>query len=214
VANVRSCAVVPPPLAWQPSLFASPAPACAGGRGARWRRVRLDAESWLDVCAGFVAAPDELFDALLTGAPWTARTVTMYERVVEEPRLTAWLGEPLDAALEVAPALGDLAAALSSRYGVRFTSLGAALYRDGRDSVAWHGDRVGRVAREPLVAVVSLGAPRTFLVRPRGGGVSRRFVPHAGDALVMGGASQRRFEHAVPKVAHAGPRISVQLRHG
>jgi alkylated DNA repair dioxygenase AlkB len=137
----------------------------------------------------------------------------MYERKVAEPRLTAhWT---LDSGEQLLPAiLEDMRLALSERYGRGFDSVGFNLYRDGRDSVAWHADRIRAEVPEPIVALVSLGEPRRFLLRPKGGGRSRAFVPQAGDLLVTGGHTQRRWEHAVPKVARAGPRISVAFRHG
>jgi alkylated DNA repair dioxygenase AlkB len=104
-------------------------------------------------------------------------------------------------------------AALSTRYAVEFTGVGANLYRDGRDSVAWHGDRVARDLPSALVATVSLGGTRRFLLRPKGGGRSERFEPRSGDLLVMGGACQRLWDHTVPKQAMADPRISLTFRH-
>ena len=70
------------------------------------------------------------------------------------------------------------------------------------------------VGGEPIVALVSLGEPRKFLLRPRGGGKSRAFHLGGGDLLVTGGRTQRAWEHSVPKVAQAGLRISVAYRYG
>jgi hypothetical protein len=80
--------------------------------------------------------------------------------------------------------------------------------------VAWHRDRIAREISDPIVVLVSLGEPRKFLVRPHGGGPSRAFRLGGGDLLVTGGRFQRDWEHAVPKVAKAGPRISIAFRHG
>ncbi len=104
--------------------------------------------------------------------------------------------------------------ALSEHYGREFDSVGFNLYRDGRDSVAWHADRIEEAIEDPVVALLSLGEPRRFLLRPKGGGTSRAFLPERGDLLVTGGRTQRDWEHSVPKVAHAGPRISLAYRHG
>jgi alkylated DNA repair dioxygenase AlkB len=110
--------------------------------------------------------------------------------------------------------LAEVAAALTERYGVAFASVGCNLYRDGRDSVAWHGDRVARDLPEATIAIVSLGAHRPFKLRPRGGGPSIDHRLGRGDLLVMGGSCQRTWQHTVPKVAVAeGPRISVTFRH-
>ncbi|MDQ3217880.1 MAG: alpha-ketoglutarate-dependent dioxygenase AlkB, partial [Actinomycetota bacterium] len=103
---------------------------------------------------------------------------------------------------------------LSEHYGVVFDSVGFNLYRDGKDSVAWHGDHIHKEIERPIVVLVSLGQPRRFLLRPKGGGRSRVFTLGGGDLLVTGGLTQRTWEHAVPKVAKAGPRISVAFRHG
>lgn len=176
-------------------------------------RVQLDERSWIDVLPAWVRGADALFGAVLAARGWAQRTRVVWERERLEPRLTSFW-EEADGALEP-PFVDELRLALSARYGVRFDSLGFQLYRDGRDSVAWHRDRIDAAIAEPLVALVSLGEPRRFLVRPRGGGASRRFELGAGDLLVTGGRAQRDWEHCVPKVAHAaGPRISLAFRHG
>ena len=137
----------------------------------------------------------------------------MYEREVDEPRLTSW--QRIDEQTAVAYQwLEDARASLSTHYEVRFDSAGINLYRDGADSVAWHRDRIPPEIVDPVVALVSLGAPRTFLLRPLGGGRSRAFRLGRGDLLVTGGQTQRRFEHSVPKVRASGPRMSIAFRHG
>ena len=118
-----------------------------------------------------------------------------------------------------APRCGRDEAAASTRFylaelGEPFATAGLCLYRDGRDSVAWHGDRIGRSSTEDtIVAIVVLGQPRALLLRPRGGGATLRHDLGHGDLIAMGGSCQRTWEHAVPKSArHAGPRISIQFR--
>lgn len=139
----------------------------------------------------------------------------MYDRVVEVPRLVAFYGEGArlpDPSLD--EAMGSLVEHYGSQSGGPVQTAGLCLYRDGRDSVAWHGDTIGRGATEDtVVAIVSLGATRRLLLRPKGGGPAIRFDLSSGDLLVMGGSCQRRFDHAVPKTARpVGPRISVQFR--
>ncbi len=135
----------------------------------------------------------------------------MYDKRVVEPRLTShWRvgsDEPLD------PLVEEMRQLLSKRYAVELDSVGFNLYRDGRDSVAWHGDHIAKEIEEPIVALVSVGEPRKFLLRPRGGGATHRFLLGRGDLLVTGGATQRTWEHSVPKVKEAGPRISIAFRH-
>jgi len=134
---------------------------------------------------------------------------------VAVPRLLCFYGE--DAPLPH-PVLTAAREALSAYYGPElgepFRTAGLCLYRDGRDSVAWHGDTIGRGKTEDtMVAIVSLGTPRPLMLRPRNGGTSLRFEVGHGDLLVMGGSCQRTWEHAVPKTSQpVGPRISVQFR--
>ena len=195
---------------WQPSLLA------AGELGfdasfAGLTRRQLDADAWVDQQSGWVRGADELFDQVLSLTPWEQRSMWMYERRVAEPRLTHRWRLPDDP--PPLPILVDMAAALSEHYGVAFTQIGTNLYRDGRDSVAWHGDRVARELPSATVALISLGEPRQFKLRPKGGGTSITLLPDRGDLLVMGGSCQRTWDHAVPKVRAAGPRMSVQFRH-
>lgn len=134
----------------------------------------------------------------------------MYERVVDVPRLVATL--PDDGPGH--PILEAVAVTLSSHYGRPLFDISLAAYRDGRDSVAFHGDRLGKERADAIVAILSLGFARRFLLRRAGGGSSRAFTLGGGDLLVMGGTCQLTWEHAVPKLAHAGLRISVQFRSG
>lgn len=201
-----------PEVQFQPSLFGAARPAIDAGF-ARLTRILLDAASWIDLVPGWLAGSDVLFEELLRTRDWRQRSRWMYDRRVEEPRLTAgWSaesGEPLRPAI-----LEEMRLRLSERYGVAFDSVGFNLYRDGHDGVAWHGDRIVKAIAEPVIALVSLGASRKLLFRPRGGGASRAFLLGGGDLLVTGGRTQRKWQHAVPKVARAGPRISIAFRYG
>ena len=174
-------------------------------------RHDLDERSWLDHVPGWLGGDDTLFAELGASAPWQQRRRPMWDTVVEEPRLVAVYDDlgALPAALQEARAL------LSARYGVDLDSCLVNLYRDGRDSVAWHGDTVRKRLPEAVVVTISLGARRAFHVRPRGGGGTVLTLhPGAGDLVVMGGRMQHEWEHTVPKVARvAGPRMSVTMRH-
>jgi len=171
-------------------------------------RHELGRAAWVDHQPGWVTGCDALFDRLLVDIPWQTTTVHMYERKLAQPRLTAHVA--LDEGAP--PELRAIHRALSDRYDCELGACGLNLYRNGRDSVAWHGDRVGRELETALVAIVSLGAPRSFVLRPKGGGPSTKFLLGRGDLIVMGGTTQRTWQHAVPKVAKAGPRISITLR--
>jgi alkylated DNA repair dioxygenase AlkB len=160
-----------------------------------------------------MAGSDRAFEELLRNVAWGQRRRWMYDRHVDEPRLTSWQRIDGESGLPCRW-LGEARTALSSYYEVEFDSVGLNLYRDGADSVAWHRDRIPAVIANPVVALVSLGEPRTFLLRPHGGGRSRTFRLGQGDLLVTGGQTQRRFEHSVPKVKASGPRMSLAFRHG
>ncbi|MDH6115132.1 alkylated DNA repair dioxygenase AlkB [Kitasatospora sp. MAP12-15] len=180
------------------------------------RRTRLAHGAWVDVLPGWLAGGDALFEKLAVDVPWWAERRAMYDRVVAVPRLLAFYAQ--DDALPD-PVLSATRAALSAHYGPElgepFSTLGLCYYRDGRDSVAWHGDRTGRGSREDtMVAILSVGQPRQLLLRPRDGhGLTVRHSLGHGDLLVMGGSCQRTWEHCVPKTARpVGPRISIQFR--
>ncbi len=202
-----------PDVTWQASLLDVAGAATVDGSFSGLTRIQLDATSWVDHARAWVSSSDQLFADLLAGADWGQRSRHMYGRVVDEPRLTSWWraesGRPLEP-----PVLERMRRLLSERYGVELDSMGLNLYRHGGDSVAWHGDRIAKEIAEPVVAIVSVGEARKFLLRPRETGRTRTFLLGRGDLLVTGGACQRRWEHSVPKVATAGPRISITFRHG
>jgi alkylated DNA repair dioxygenase AlkB len=200
-------------MALQGSLFdQAEAPALRGLHGIR--RTQLTDGAWIDVLPGWLNGADVLFDRLVGHVPWYAERRQMYDRIVDVPRLVCFYRERVQLP---DPVLDQARAALTDHYGPElgepFTTAGMCYYRDGHDSVAWHGDNSGRDVDRTMVAIVSLGAPRALLLRPRGGGESVRHMLGHGDLIVMGGTCQRSWEHAVPKTAKpVGPRISVQFR--
>ncbi|MEQ1570597.1 MAG: alpha-ketoglutarate-dependent dioxygenase AlkB [Myxococcota bacterium] len=171
------------------------------------RRIELGGTSFLDHAPRSVLGDDVLFDRLVARMAWAEVQRPMYDRVVAVPRLLSAV--PADGPGD--PVLDQLSAVLSAKYQRPVDRITLALYRDGRDSVAMHGDRVGEVD-DCIVAIVSLRGPRRFLIKPRAGGERRSFDLGHGDLLVMGGACQRDFDHGVPKVASAEPRMAVMLR--
>ncbi|MFZ0141564.1 MAG: alpha-ketoglutarate-dependent dioxygenase AlkB [Aeromicrobium sp.] len=183
--------------------------------GGTVQRTELTQGAWVDVRPGWVTGADGLFLRLQAEVPWRAERREMYDRVVDVPRLVCFYDH--DDALPD-PALDVARDALSAHYatelGEPFTTAGLCYYRDGHDSVAWHGDRIGRGRLEnTMVAIVSLGEHRRLSLRPRGGGNQIGFTLGHGDLVVMGGSCQRTWEHAVLKTARpVGPRISVQFR--
>jgi alkylated DNA repair dioxygenase AlkB len=208
-----------PGLSLQPSLFgagsddAGPerAPALAGSV----QRTLLSDGAWIDLRRGWLPHADAIFEQLAGTVQWYAERRQMYDRLVDVPRLLSFYDEG-----ERLPhrALVDARTELDRYYraelGEPFRTAGLCFYRDGHDSVAWHGDTIGRSRTEDtMVAIISLGAPRALLLRPRSGGAAVRHLLGHGDLIVMGGSCQRTWEHAVPKSARpVGPRISVQFR--
>jgi alkylated DNA repair dioxygenase AlkB len=201
---------------FQASLLDAPATSGPQLTALELSRTTLSRGAWIDVLPGWVSGSDEVFEHLVRAVPWHAERRPMYERVVDVPRLLSWYGQedPLPHPV-LAQARDALNAHYASEASERFVTAGLCYYRDGRDSVAWHGDTIGRGrTHDTLVAIVSFGAARRLLLRPRlAGGRSMSFALGHGDLLVMGGSCQRTWEHAIPKTSRdVGPRISVQFR--
>ena len=209
---------------FQPSLLDLGANVTLGPLGPTVRRTRLEHGAWIDLRPGWLAGADILFQRLVDSVPWYEERRRMYDRMVDVPRLLKFYDEdePLPD-----PALDEARRALDDRYaaelGEPFRTVGMCYYRDGRDSVAWHGDTIepgprtrpqGRGSdQDTMVAILSVGDPRALLLRPRGGGPVVRHELGHGDLIVMGGSCQRTWEHAIPKTARpVGPRISIQYR--
>jgi alkylated DNA repair dioxygenase AlkB len=201
--------------AFQGSLLDVAAETGPGPLGSSVRRTELARGAWIDLRPGWIAGADALFERLVDNVPWHAERRPMYDRVVDVPRLLSFYdeGQPLPD-----PLLQQAKQALDRHYTTElrepFRTAGLCLYRDGRDSVAWHGDTTGRGRDEDtMVAIVSVGSPRSLLLRPRGGGPAVRHELGHGDLIVMGGSCQRTWEHTIPKTARpVGPRISIQFR--
>jgi alkylated DNA repair dioxygenase AlkB len=193
----------------QRSLFASGE--VAVDHDARWERLALDDTSWVDVCRGHLLGADAVLDVVIDAVPWQCSRRFMYDRMVDDPRLSYRAPRR---ELVPHPVLAEVRDGLSARYGVPLGAAACNYYRDGSDSVAPHGDRELRDLDDSLVCLLTLGATRPFRLRPHGrtGGPTFDIAPGSGDVLVMGGACQRDWEHGVPKVRAAGPRVSVTWR--
>jgi alkylated DNA repair dioxygenase AlkB len=199
-------------LGGQTTFFGGGEPAI-DGRFSRLRHLELAEGAWVEHQPGWVEGHQALMESLAASTRWHQQKREMYERTVAVPRLVASLpddgpGHPL---------LEEMRRLLSERYRTVFERTGLALYRDGNDSVAWHGDYVARELAEAVVATVSLGEPRRFLLRPakpaRGAAIpSLSYMLGWGDLIVMGGSCQRTWRHSIPKVASAAPRMAVLFR--
>ena len=183
-------------------------------------RVALDATSWVDVGRGWLAGADELFAALRDGVAWRTSRLFRYDHLVEERRLGSYWrpGAPLPH-----PALAAITRDLRRRYRVGFEGFGLIHYRDGRDGQAFHRDTDLRWLDDTVIAVLTLGERRPWLLRPRanrhdpeeGRGATHDLAPGSGDLIVMGGRCQADWEHSVPYLPGraVGTRISLQWRH-
>lgn len=206
---------------YQGTLFGTLSPPRFDGTFSEAVRWPLDATSWIEHVPGWLSGADQLFDELTAILPLCQRSgIRMYDRMVDEPRLSAWWklrsGEPEPTAM-----LGEVRRVLIERYDEAFDSIGFNLYRDGADSVAWHSDRIrggdpdGGQVVETVIVILSVGAPRPLRIRPKGGGRSYAWSLGNGDLFAMGGACQTLWEHSVPKVrVTTGPRLSITFRTG
>ena len=191
----------------QCALFGSGAPRFDAALPAV-RRLSLSDGAWIEHHPSWLEGHERVFADLRRLAAWQAHRRLMYEREVDVPRLVA--RAPSEG--PVAELLRALAVTLSARYARPLESISLAHYRDGADSVAFHGDKLGRLVDDSIVATVSVGAPRRFLLKPNAGGSSLTFDLGWGDLFVMGGTCQRTWQHAIPKRARADPRISIMFR--
>jgi len=182
-----------------------------------------------DYHAEFLPPPQayEYLETLWRELPWSQHTITLFGRRVMQPRLIAWCGDARAlytySGLTLRPSpwhpvLLELKERVEAATGGRFNSVLANAYRDGRDSMGWHSDDEKELGRAPLIASVSLGAERRFLLRPRvrtaeGRAPASGFTLENGSLLVMKGDSQRRFQHALPRTRKpTGLRINLTYR--
>ena len=165
---------------------------------------------------------DALLDALRGEIPWEQHRLRLFGREVAAPRLSCWIGDP-GATYTYSrtrfvphawtPALASLREDLAARFGLGFNSVLANLYRDGRDSMGWHSDDEPELGTAPVIASLSFGAPRRFRFRSRQTKRVALAIDLAhGSLLVMQGATQRLYQHDLPKVAVAGVRVNLTFR--
>jgi hypothetical protein len=186
-------------------------------------RMQLDDTSWVDVSRGWLDGADELFDALLNGVAWQPSKIFRFEKWIDERRLGAgWArGRPLPH-----PALADVHKKIQRDYKATFNGFGMIQYRNAGDGQAFHRDTDMRYLDDTVIAILTLGTKRPWLLRPRsarntldaleyGKGATHDLQPGNGDLIVMGGACQANWEHSVPYLnkLNVGIRISLQWRY-
>jgi alkylated DNA repair dioxygenase AlkB len=187
---------------------------------AEFERVDLDQGSWVDLARGWVCGADALAQELIDGVAWRSSQLFRYDHVVEERRLGSFWrpGRPLPH-----PAIAEIHRALQRRYKVRFEGFGLIQYRNGRDGQAFHRDTDMRYLDDTIIAILTLGTRRPWLLRPHaskyelgdGRGATHDLSPGSGDLLVMGGRSQADWQHSVPYLMRdqVGIRVSLQWRY-
>jgi alkylated DNA repair dioxygenase AlkB len=174
------------------------------------KRTVLDARSWVEVVPQWMSGSRQLLARILEKVHFEQLNRTMFDQVFREPRLTATFR---DLGQMPIPEFLEAIHALSGRYGVRYKGLWINFYRDGNDGTGWHRDRHATRQPESIVPVLTLGATRRFLLKPRNGGKSLVFKPGSGDLVVMGGRCQLDWVHSVPKdPLVTEPRISVNFQ--
>ena len=171
-------------------------------------RIELGAGAWIDWAPTWLPGSDAWLARLRDDLQWRSARRPMYDRMVDVPRLMAHFDRSDH---QLPPALNELALPFEDHYRCSFPTVGCNWYRDGNDSVAWHADRV-RTPGDSIVAIIGVGERRPFLIRPSTGGPSRKWLVGDGDLIVLGGTIQSGWQHAVPKVRHAGERISIMIR--
>jgi alkylated DNA repair dioxygenase AlkB len=186
-------------------------------------RIDLSAHSFLLDDPSFLEPEDadELLARLRAEIAWAQGHVVLFGKSIPEPRLTAWYG-PFDYAysgrrLNAAPFLdpiAELCERIERASGERFNSVLLNRYRDGKDSVGYHSDDEPELGIDPVVASVSLGVARRFVLRPkRGSAAARSFELGHGHLLLMAGRCQAEYRHALPKQPRVGgERINLTFR--
>lgn len=194
----------------QEDLFAGGETLAVDRTFATAKRTALDAHSWVELVPGWLSGAGILLEQLRAAVPWKQHDRRLFDQTFQEPRLTASYRSMQNVPAEALVAAAD---ALSNHYGVRYDNLWLNLYRDGQDSTGWHRDRFSCRKPECIVPVLTLGATRKFLLKPRAGGASITFKPGSGDLIVMGGRCQEDWVHGVPKIPGIlEPRVSVNFQ--
>jgi alkylated DNA repair dioxygenase AlkB len=167
-------------------------------------------------------AAQAAFSTILAETPWRLEQIQIAGRLIPVPRRTAWYGDPgityvysgiRNEPLPWTPLLLALRDAVSAAAGAPLNSVLINHYRDGKDSMGWHADNEAALGRDPVIASLSLGAPRRFVLRhAKQKDRSMAFLLGDGALLVMAGATQHHYRHAVPKTAEAGERINLTFR--
>jgi alkylated DNA repair dioxygenase AlkB len=202
----------------------------------RARIVRLSANAFCELYENFVPAGESgaLFTALARELPFAQRPIVVFGREVLQPRLTAWIGDPeavyrysnvVHEPLPFEPTLAALRARVSELTEVPFNGVLCNLYRDGDDAMGMHSDSEPELGPEPVIASLSLGAERKFVLRAKKPVEARGSAPEQenaspldltltdGSLLVMRGSTQREFKHGIPRQRGlSAPRMNLTFR--
>ncbi len=188
-----------------------------------FKRDEMPGDAWVDYARGWIERDDAtlLLDRLIEELDWQQRPIRVFGKDVMQPRLITWAGETpyrySGQTLEPIPLdgiLAELNAAVSEACGVPFNHVLGNRYRDGRDHMGWHADDERELGRQPIIAALSLGVRRKFVLhRKRNKRQKRHYELAHGSLLVMGGACQHTWRHTVPKMTNlVGERINLTFR--
>ncbi len=186
-------------------------------------REWLTSGAWLDYQPTWLDDGEarSLAERLAANLHWEQRAIVLFGREVLQPRLIAWAGERAyrysGRSLEPRPFGPELATVrdrVAAATGLPFDHVLVNRYRDGNDSMGMHADDEPELGADPVVAAVSLGATRRFVIQPRKKktGGRRVIALEHGSLLIMGGSFQHELRHGIPRTAAAGERISLTFR--
>jgi alkylated DNA repair dioxygenase AlkB len=190
------------------------------------RAVRLSAGAFYELHEGFITAQETrgLFAMLCSEVPFLQRPIIVFGREVMQPRLSAWIGQPEAVyrysnvehrPLPFGPTLAALRARIAAFVDVPFNSVLCNLYRDGADAMGMHSDGEPELGPDPVIASLSLGAERTFVLRAKQpkDALAHKLTLADGSLLVMRGTTQREYKHGIPRVRGlTEPRMNLTFR--
>jgi alkylated DNA repair dioxygenase AlkB len=167
--------------------------------------------------------PDEIFTRLRAQIPWEQHSLSIHGQIIPQPRLSSWHGDVIHSYATLAHtlipqpwsgAVAHLRARVEALCGARFNSMLANLYRDGQDAIGWHADDEPELGPTPLIASLSFGAERRFDIRRKDDHTQvKRITLEHGSLLIMGGAMQQHWQHAMARTAKPiGERINLTFR--
>lgn len=164
------------------------------------------------------------FDLLQVHIIWHTPRIKLFGKEIDSPRMAAWYGDEnaiytysglTNQPLPWFDELSEIKHCIEQQAQYRFNSVLANFYRDGNDSMGWHSDNESELGLNPVIASLSLGEERKFVLRHKRNKAFRPveiYLEH-GSLLVMAGETQHNWRHSIPKTRKAiGPRVNLTFR--